>query len=348
MVKRILIKLAIWLPVTALIFAAAFIVVMRSTEWMPDEVEYQSVAGMTPDVIQKDTLKIVSWNIGYAGLGSDMDFFYDGGTKTRTSRERTIKNLKDITAFLKQHRDADFILLQEVDFNSKRSYHINEYDSLRAALPEFLGWWGINYQSQYVPIPLSDPIGRVKSGVVILSRHIPVNVLRLQYPSRVSFPQRMFDLKRCLLAASFAIGNDKILYINNTHNSAYDNGGMRAVEFAFLKNYLSDKPLSVTAGDWNSNPPGYKASQRELQDKHFSVISLSSNDFPQGFRVLADTTVKSVRYGYEPYNAQTTTRSAIDFALLGGDVEPVSVETVDLGFENSDHNPVLLTVKLSR
>lgn len=35
-------------------------------------------------------------NIGYAGLGDNMDFFYDGGRRVRDSRERTARNLKEI------------------------------------------------------------------------------------------------------------------------------------------------------------------------------------------------------------------------------------------------------------
>ena len=29
--------------------------------------------------IEDDELSVLSWNIGYCGLGKEMDFFYDGG-----------------------------------------------------------------------------------------------------------------------------------------------------------------------------------------------------------------------------------------------------------------------------
>lgn len=331
------------------VIIAGFVAVMWSIEWTPDQIEEQSTGGLTPDTISCDTLKIVSWNIGYAGLGDDMDFFYDGGESVQCSKERTEENMQAIIDFLKKHNDADFILLQEVDFDAKRSYGMDQYDMIRKALPEFMGWWGLNYVSQYVPIPLTEPIGRVRAGIVLLSRYAPVEVLRLQYPGGFDFPVRLFNLKRCLLTASFNVeGRGNRLYINTTHNTAYDTGTMRQGEMSFLRNYLQDKPLSVTAGDWNSNPPGYTQSERERSDPNFTPLVLRSEEFPNDWLFLSDTTVRSARYGYEPYNAATTARTTLDFALLGSGIKPLSVETVDLAFKNSDHNPVVFQVAISR
>ena len=72
-----------------------------------------------------DSLKIVTWNIGYGGLGSNMDFFYDGGTRIRDTKARTLENLEGVLAEMKA-LDADIYLLQEVDECSRRTYRINE------------------------------------------------------------------------------------------------------------------------------------------------------------------------------------------------------------------------------
>ena len=61
-----------------------------------------------------DSLKIVTWNIGYGGLGGNMDFFYDGGTRIRDTKARSLENLKGILAEMKA-LDADIYLLQEVE-----------------------------------------------------------------------------------------------------------------------------------------------------------------------------------------------------------------------------------------
>src|SRR6056297_3577377 len=43
-----------------------------------------------------DTLKLLIWNIGYAGLDDGMSFFYDGGEKVRTTEKKTKANLQAI------------------------------------------------------------------------------------------------------------------------------------------------------------------------------------------------------------------------------------------------------------
>ena len=164
-------------------------------EWRPAPVEVLDTAAIAdnePVLRRGDTVRIVSWNIGYAGLGNDMDFFYDGGKRMRTSQARTVENLQRILRFL-QRRTADsarvdFILLQEVDLDSRRSYGINEYDSLRRALPGYESWMGLNYVADFVPIPLTDPMGRVKGGVATFSRSEWYDTaIRAVFPFRCGF-----------------------------------------------------------------------------------------------------------------------------------------------------------------
>lgn len=342
-IKKRWLRVVLWLvglPITAF---AIFLAISWAREWRPDAIEDQTTQSLAPDSLALgDTITIVSWNIGYAGLGDDMDFFMDGGEKMRTSLERTQANLAGIVRFLKGHSSADIILLQEVDFDSRRSYHINEYDTIRAALPEFMGWWGLNYVADFVPVPITDPMGSVRSGLVTLSRWAPTQVLRLQYPGSFPLPSRLFNLKRCMLSASFHVDSSgNMLYINNTHNSAYDSGEMRREEMGYIRNYLTGKPLTITMGDWNSNPPGYEASDAALTDKYFVPHQLSANDFGPTQSFVYDGTIPSVRYGYQPYKKGNTTTTLIDFAICGEGITPLSIEVIDLGFEHSDHNPIV-------
>lgn len=348
-------RITILLAGIPVIGAAGFIGAMWIREWRPAPVEtvYTLPRGETGDTLTTgDTLRIVSWNIGYAGLGDDMDFFYDGGTRMRTSAARTVENLNGIIDFLEREayeNRADIILLQEVDFDSRRSYRMNEYDSIRAALPEYLGWRGLNYETDFVPIPLSNPMGRVESGIAIFSRWRPEAVTRYAYPGGFAFPMRLFNLKRCLLsmaipvrtAANGTTGTVRTLYLNNTHNTAYDTGHLRSGELAFLSAFLAGKRYSVTLGDWNCNPPGYVPSRAAVEDEHFSPLPIDRDDFPPEMTFVYDPSTPTTRYGYEPYDPAATTTTVLDFALCGPGIEPVAFETVDLGFKKSDHNPVV-------
>lgn len=343
------------LVVIAVVVIGIFsLLLLRSREWRPAPIEPIFTAelpgsgGLTADILTLDTIKIVSWNIGYAGLGDDMDFFMDGGKSTRTSEERAGENLQGILSFLKQHADADFILLQEVDFDSQRSYRTNQYDSIRSALPAHFGWFAYNYVSDWVPVPLLRPMGTVKSGLVMLSKWIPEEVIRLQYPSEVSFPRRLFDLKRALLSGFFPLDGGRTLSINNTHNSAYDDGSQREKEYGFLRQYLEGKHWTVTMGDWNGVPPGYSLEQAAAEDRHFRPNQLQTTDFPIGCGFVYDPTTPSVRYLDKPYVNGENTTTLIDFAVTGPGMMPLSIETVDLGFCHSDHNPVVGRFFISR
>ena len=44
-----------------------------------------------------------------------MDFFYDGGTKVFTPREKCIENLDAVKRFIDNNDSIDFILIQEID-----------------------------------------------------------------------------------------------------------------------------------------------------------------------------------------------------------------------------------------
>ncbi len=339
-------KIALTLLGAIAVFALGFLLWAWREEWRPqkEEVVFQNLS--SPELIAKDTLKIISWNIGYGGLGDNTDFFYDGGEMVQDSEARTRENLDSIAGFLKQHADADFILLQEIDLHSKRSYYIDEFKFIESSLPHHQGWMGLNYVSGFVPIPITDPIGEVKSGVAIFSKFIPQSVTRYQYPSEFGFPTRLFNLKRCLLSAVFATKWGE-LYVNNTHNTAYDTGGMRSDEFSFLKSFLSNKALSVSAGDWNSNPPHYVASEKELTDEHFQPQQIKVGELGKDISFHYDSSpIPTVRYGYEPYKEGQTTTSVLDFVATSARVEVISCETIDLGFRSSDHNPVVFSIRI--
>lgn len=348
-VKRRSTRILIWSVGLPIVAFGLFLATMWAREWQPEAIEDMTTHSLAADTLPaSDTITILSWNIGYAGLGDDMDFFMDGGKSMRTGEERTRENLRRIISTLEEYRSADFILLQEVDFDSRRSYHINEYDSIRAALPEFMGWWGLNYVADFVPVPITNPMGAVRSGVVTLSRWAPTEVLRLQYPGSFGLLTRIFNLKRCMLTASFEVrGSGNMLYINNTHNSAYDSGDMRRQEIDYMRRYLTGKPMSITMGDWNSTPPGYTASEAALTDKHFVPHAIAREDFGSEYSFVYDANTPSVRYGYEPYRSGVTTITLLDFALVGAGVTPLSVEVLDLGFESSDHNPVVARFRIN-
>ena len=126
-----------------------FLLTAVITDYRPTEREVlQDRSGLSSGAAEAlpDSLSILCWNIGYGGLGDDMDFFYDGGTQVRTSRERTLANIDGIIEEIRRH-SPDIILLQEVDECSRRTYRINEVEMLRKAFPDYHIYLAYNYKS---------------------------------------------------------------------------------------------------------------------------------------------------------------------------------------------------------
>ena len=310
----------------------------------------QSEAAAKNSVAQiTDSLKIVTWNIGYGGLGSNMDFFYDGGTRIRDTKARTLENLKGILAEMKA-LDADIYLLQEVDECSRRTYRINELAMLQAAFPEYHLYFACNYRSFFVPIPLRSPMGKVSSGVVILSRYRAEKVERLAYPSRFPFPVSLFNLKRCLLAATFRLSDGGLLVVGNTHNTAYDTGGMRDQETDFLASWidsLQNRGVKVlVGGDWNQYPPAYRPGEDEVANPHFAVAPLQASAFEATGRIVYDSSGKTLRYLDKPYS-QSSTLTVTDYFYVSHSLSSSDARLCgNAVFAYSDHRPVCITVYL--
>ena len=336
--------------------AAAFLVFLLTaviTDYRPAEREVlQDLSGISSSTgtteVLPDSLTVLCWNIGYGGLGDDMDFFYDGGTQVRSSRSRTMANMEGIISEIRRH-SPDIILLQEVDECSRRTYRINEVEMLHAAFPEYHLFLGYNYKSFFVPIPLKAPMGRVASGVVLMSRTAPEEVLRWQYPSGFPWPVSMFNLKRCLVTASFHLSDGRSLVIGNTHNTAYDTGGMRSLETDFLGKMTQRLRFSgaefIIGGDWNQYPPSYVPSPEEDSNPHFSTVRLDENLLGGTGRIVYDPRVKTLRHlntVYGPESVLTVT----DYFYLSPNVLVDTVRTVDMRFRYSDHQPVVLKVML--
>ena len=120
--------------------------------------------------------------------------------------------------------------MQEEDLNSKRSYFANQVEAVGGLFGDYDAFVGINYDVFFVPIPIFEPMGKVKSGLFSLSRHAPVKVDRHSLPGNYSWPMKLFMLDRCFLVKRFPVSNGRELLVINTHNSAYDDGSLRKAQ----------------------------------------------------------------------------------------------------------------------
>jgi endonuclease/exonuclease/phosphatase family metal-dependent hydrolase len=306
-----------------------------------------------PDILHDSiSLKLLIWNIGYAGLDASMDFFYDGGRQTRPTQEGVQRNMEGISKTLQAYLDYDFVLLQEVDKHSKRSYHLDQYASIQDQFRDHHSFFGKNYDVGFVPVPLNEPMGNVESGLMTLSKPYPVRVERHSFPGNYAWPMSLFTLDRCFLVNRYSLTSQKELVVINTHNSAYDDGSLRAGQMEYLSDYLlseyEEGNYVIVGGDWNQTPYGIEP---DLPNHQFDTENLTyvDKDYPApGWTWSFDASLPTNRRLKTPYDPATSLTTIIDCFLLSPNIKAMEVTTLDLGFEYSDHQAVILKAKLSQ
>jgi endonuclease/exonuclease/phosphatase family metal-dependent hydrolase len=304
----------------------------------------------TASVLNDTTgISLLTWNIGYFGLDEKMDFFYDGGTKVVPPKKEFIENYHAITDFLKRNDSIDFILLQEVDRKSKRSYRMDEYRAIVENLKKVSSQFAANYDVFFVPVPLSEPMGKVFSGISIMADKFPETSERHAFPGQYGFPKQLFMLDRCFLVNHYLLSNGKKLLIINTHNEAFDTGDIRKAQMEYLKGFLIDEYRKgnyiIAGGDWNQSPPDFQA-QFDENKVNTKQMALNSDFLPADWKWAYDNTVPSNRSVTAAYNPSITITTVIDYFLLSPNIENISVKCINLNFKNSDHNPVIIKAKL--
>src|SRR5699024_5059457 len=90
---------------------------------------------------------LLTWNLGFGAYSDDFSFFMDGGEHARAlSKEAVEENISAMAARVRK-LDPDFALLQEVDVDADRSWHVDERAMLVEAFPEMSNSFAVNYHS---------------------------------------------------------------------------------------------------------------------------------------------------------------------------------------------------------
>jgi endonuclease/exonuclease/phosphatase family metal-dependent hydrolase len=301
-------------------------------------------------ILIRSRVNLLSWNLGYGGLGKEMDFFYEGGKMVRPDETLSRKYIQGIADAISGFDSIDVFLFQEVDFDSKRSYFLDQTKIVSKSAGDFAYTKAINYKSDFVPVPFMNPMGKVTSGLFLLSNFSPHESIRISTPGTYAWPKRLFMLTRCLQISKFNVEGSKELVVMNLHNSAFDDAdALRDEELKLMRTLAMEEYQKgnyvIIGGDWNQNPPGLELNDQNPY-KIKTVRPIPADLMPDGWTWAFDSRLPTNRDVDKPFDIATTTCSLIDFFLVSPNVEVVETRTVDLEFENSDHLPVILKVNL--
>lgn len=321
---------------------------LAATEYRPADRETISVEGNgTKQLSINDPFRIEIWNIGYAALGEQADFFMDGGKMVQTaSREEVLRNLEEIKNNLNEDQ-ADIVCIQEIDRQSSRTFKINEYDFI-AQGRESASSFAYNFKTRFVPYPI-PPIGEVGSGVATFSKYDLESSTRVQLPIPFRWPVRMVNLKRCLLVSRIQLSDsDRQLVVVNLHLEAYDDGEGKKAQTETLRNLLKEEAEKgnyvVAGGDFNQLFSSADASAYPVFEGKWQPGILNTGEFDDTWQFLMDETSPTCRSLDQPY--QNADHKAFQYYLIDGfivsdNLAVRSFETINRDFKASDHNPVI-------
>ena len=204
-------------------------------------------------------IKVVTWNIRF-GIAR-FPFFGDScGDDVILDDDTIEKNMAAIADSLNV-MDADIVLLQEVDVNSKRTGYMDQVQYLLDNTNLNYGCYASMWKADFIP---SDGIGRIDAGNAILSKYKLTDAERLQLRLRTDQDglTQYFYLRRNLVKAKIPAltQGGKELFAVNIHATAFATDDTKQKHIDTYVETLSDihssGALFVTGGDLNSVPPG--------------------------------------------------------------------------------------------
>lgn len=330
-----------------------FLLISILVEFKPAKEEVLDLQGNANEKnLSGNVITLLSWNIGYASMGAETDFFYDGGKMVRPSKDLNAYYLENIESFLRSNDTLDFIFLQEVDKFSKRSYFIDQTEVIRSLFPDYSSVFAKNYHVFFVPVPLRQPMGKVQAGLMSLSKFEPLSSARISFPGNYRWPTRMFSLKRCFIIQRFNTGYGKELVLINTHNSAFDDGTLRMIQLEKIKEIVTQEyqkgNFVIVGGDWNMNPPGFNPSKIANGETVFAneMGNIPEDFMHSGWQWIYDPLKPTNRQVISSYVYKETPTTILDFFLVSPNLKVLSVEAIDQSFAFSDHNPLIVKLMM--
>lgn len=347
---KMILKVIIGVMAVVFLIGAAGVIYLTVREYRPKKNEKVEVPKGSRKLSVSDKLTFLTWNTGYASLDKTQDFFMDGGTKVMPDKkEEVLANMEAISQTLKENA-ADVYFLQEVDIYSKRSY----YQDQTAFYREELGMgnmFAYNFKCDFVPYPLPF-IGHVESGVATYTQLGAAEASRIALPESFSWPVKTCNLKRCLLTTRIPFeDSDKELVLVNLHLEAYDDGAGKKAQSALLAQVLEEEYQKgnyvIAGGDFNQTFSS--VAKYPIWNKDGWVPpKMDEDSLPEGFRFVIDDSAPTCRLLDAPYTGSYDTSQVyvLDGFIVSENIMVETADVVDVGFENTDHQPVRMTVNL--
>jgi endonuclease/exonuclease/phosphatase family metal-dependent hydrolase len=281
-------------------------------------IETTQQGNMTNDSIYS----IMTYNIGYLSGMTNNQPVFSTPELFENNLTRVKNNLTNI--------NPDIICLQEIDYNSCRSYHVNQQEEIQK-LGYGYAYQAVNWDVNYLPFPgspvdLSNHYAEVYSGQSIISRY-PISDperIALKRVNNMPFYRDAFYLDR-LAQVCFVNLDGKKVAIINVHLEAFDQATRKEQtrQLMELYNQYQDRMPVLLVGDFNSDPSSGGATISDI----LNIPGIASAG------IDGDKTYPSVN-----------PRTRLDYIFYNKNyIEIKDAEVVTSMEDASDHLPLLMT-----
>ncbi len=297
------------------------------------------------------TFTALSWNIGFGAYSDTYSFFMDGGEYARGFSEEAVR--ANVTAMAQRMAalSPDVLLVQEVDIDGTRSYHIDERMLVRETMAGYGSVFCQNYDSAYLFYPFTSPHGKNASGMLTLSPYAMTDSVRRSLPIETGF-SKFLDLDRCYSVTRMPVTGGRMLYVYNVHLSAYTTDGSIANEQLHM--LVEDMRAAYDAGhyvlaggDFNKDLLGDSSLIFGVAGEEYTWAQpIPDGILPSFLTLVASDNAPSCRNADRPFGPDNFVLT-VDGFLVSDNITVLACETVDEQFAHSDHNPVQLSFRLS-
>ena len=291
---------------------------------------------------------IMTYNIGFGAYRMDFSFFMDGGKSSRAKDEESVLAAVSGMGEIINDVNPDFVLLQEVDRDGTRSYHVDELELLNQFMKGYYYDFAQNYDSPFLFFPPWQPHGANKSGIVTYSRGQIVHAMRRSLPISKSF-SKLLDLDRCYSVSRIPAEDGKQLCIYNIHMSAYGSSdeireGQLSMLYQDMTADYQKGNYVICGGDFNHDL------RQEVQENAPEwAYPFPRESLPEGFTLAIDeirdpedVAHNSCRSADEAYDPESTYTVTLDGFIISDNVTVNYYQNMDWGYEFSDHDPVIM------
>ena len=352
---------------------------------------YSRIGNVSLDVTSNSTLEsvnttetysITTYNIGFGAYSQNYTFFLDSGYDDNgnetvghygkaLSKDDVLFNTNGAIKTI-QEKSPDFALFQEVDTNSTRSYHVNQYEKITSNFTTYDQTFCSNFHSTFLPYPLYDMHGSVQAGLAIMSKYKVSSANRYEYTISNSM-SKFFDLDRCFAVNTISVSNGKTLYIVNSHMSAYDSGGtIRKQQMLELNNFLTkcqeNGDYVIVGGDYNHDLITYNPSfSYTSENRAFNMTKKApdwiayffnedgTSELIDGYSIYADDSNPTCRNNDVEWDPNNTFVCVVDGYIVSNNITVSLVQNIQTkqgnknldGFAYSDHEPVYMEFSLN-